>query len=207
MFRAPAVRSWGTLKWGVAAAILLSASAAIAQFIDYGVFDLRIQALDADTHVSVFGAISLLALLVAIFAAVVDAGIAVDRRSHRVVLAILLVGVLGFRLIHPPHVVLISAPLIALVFALLWTGDYGSASARRILLSGCLLLAASLVVRTVGTEAVTALGYKEASWVYQVKVVIKHDLELAGWVLVATALAAPIFERRLRTRDTRRMVH
>jgi hypothetical protein len=206
-FRAPAVRSWGVLTWGAAAAILLSTTAAIAQFIDYGVFNLRIQVLDADTHASIFGAISLLALLAAIFAAVVDAGIAADRRSHRVVLAVLMVGVLVFRLIHPTHVVLISAPLIALVFALLWSGDYGSARARRIVRSGCLLLAASLVVRTVGTEAVTALGYKEASWVYQAKVVAKHDLELAGWVLVATALAAPIFELRRRTRDLRRTVH
>ena len=201
-FRAPAVRSWGVLEWGVAAAILLSASAATAQFIDYGVFDLRIQALDAETHASIFGAISLLALLAAIVAAVLDARIAADRRSHRVVLAILMVGVLGFRLIHPPHVVAISAPLIALVFALLWRGDYGSASARNIARWGCVLLAASLVVRTVGAEAVTALGYTRDSWVFQARGVVKHDLELAGWVLVAAALAAPILELRLSARAT-----
>jgi hypothetical protein len=72
----------GRLNWGVAAVILLSTTATIAQFIDYGVFDLRIQALDADTHASIFGAISLLALQAAIFAAVVDAGTEFRHRTH-----------------------------------------------------------------------------------------------------------------------------
>jgi hypothetical protein len=40
-------------------ALVLGLAECVAQFLDYGVLDLKFAALDSDTHLSVFGVVSL----------------------------------------------------------------------------------------------------------------------------------------------------
>ena len=76
----PAGRA-NTLGLGVAA--LLAVATALAQVINYEFFDLRLSALDSNTHMSIFGAVSLLANAVAVGLAI---SLAVRARNREMVI-------------------------------------------------------------------------------------------------------------------------
>ena len=54
----------------MAVAALLAVATAVAQFINYHFFDLRLRALDSNTHMSIFGVVSLLANAVVVALAI-----------------------------------------------------------------------------------------------------------------------------------------
>jgi len=175
--------------WGLTLAVVLALAAAAAQLIDFGVYGLRIHLLDMSTHASVFGVISVLALIAAGAAAI---ELAANRRTctrWSCVLPLLLAVLLALRVIHPAHVLVLALPFAVATFAALWwhVGAPGS-RARRLVRVGCVVLIGSYAVHAVGTTVVSALGYGAATWPYQVKLVIKHSGELAGWAIVATGL-------------------
>jgi hypothetical protein len=196
------------LTYGTALTVALALAAAAGHLVDYVAFDFQVRALNTNTHASIFGIISLLALAAAFAAAAITAARTPAQRVHGSLLAAVLGILLALRIVHPPDVVLIALPSIAAAFVLLWWWSAAGPDARRVLRAGCLLLATSLVVRKVGFDAVNALGYGVDSWAYQTRDALRHALELAGWLLVATALlasavqSAPQRQRSALSRDS-----
>lgn len=177
----------------ILAGLLLStamvALLAASQLINYGLFNLRITALDADTHASVFGIVSLLAA-VAVAATVVWRGRREQRRrSEWFVLAALLAVLVVVRTTGFFNLT-IEAPLLAVMFGLLWWLTWRDPRGpRTVLWAALILLAMSLVLHQVGLDA-DALNYSNHSWAYQLTAVAKHGTELAGWILIATGIIA-----------------
>jgi predicted membrane protein len=164
---------------------------ATAQAVDYGVYGLRIGALDSNLHDSVFGIASLLAQ-----AGAVGTALAYARRESRRTAWLLLAALVAVLLVLRIGVSYSAAPLVpptAAVFALYWwlTGDTARL-ARRLVIAGLVLLAFSFLVHAVGATVVTGLGYDARSWAWQVKGILKHCTELAGWALLATGTAAGV---------------
>ena len=164
-------------------AAVLAIALAVAQIVDYGVFGLRVQALNSNTHASVFGAVSLVAEAVVVVAAFLLARRV--RSREQVVLACALTVLFVMRLALPTHVVILSVPFIAIAFSVLWReGDNVTPRGLRVIRAGCLWLVASFIVHL----AELALVMDPNSWAYQVRCVLKHDAELVGWILIAAGL-------------------
>lgn len=174
-------------RWGWPLALALACGAAAAQFVDFGLFDLRLRWLDMATHASVFGVVSILALTAALALATL---LALFNAGDRTLLALpcVLAIILALRVLHPPRVLLYAVPFGVAAFVLLWRlapRTRGSGLVR----AGCVALVLSYAIHAVGTTIVTELGYGPMSWPYQIKLVIKHSGELMGWTLVAAGLA------------------
>jgi hypothetical protein len=152
------------------------AALAATHLVDYGVFGLRYQVLDAGTHASLFGALSLLALAVAAVVAI----------RVRPALAALLAILLVLRLASFPHVLVVAVPFLLAALVLMW----------RLSPLACVLLVVSYTVHGPGEWVVRELGIGYDTWVYQTKIVLKHACELGGWMLLTAALLAA--ERRPR---------
>ncbi len=173
--------------------VLFTAAAVVAQMatqsIDFGVYGLRIAALDSNVHASIFGIASLVAQGAAAGAIAVRS-IGSRRRGLWVLLSALVSALLAVRIFTSYGGVLLLPP-VAVVFILLWqlTSD-DPAPARAIVRGALILLAFSFLVHLVGPKIVTALGYGGNTWPYQVKGILKHSTEMAGWILVATGVAA-----------------
>ena len=184
--------SWDTdrvVRVGLALALAAGIGNAVAQVTDFELFDLRIALLDSDTHASIFGIASLVAQGAAAAAAVLR-GVGSAQRNRWLFLAALLLALLAVRAALPDDPAALIAPL-AVAFALFWllTANDDPA-ARTIARLGLLLLAFSFLIHLVGPRIVTALGGGYRSWPYELKGILKHSTELAGWMLMATALLA-----------------
>jgi hypothetical protein len=85
-------------------------------------------------------------------------------------------------------VLVLALPASAAALVLLWTAP-SHEPGRRLIREGCIVLALAFVVHGVGEKIVADLGYGPETWAYQIKAVVKHIGELAGWALVAGGLA------------------
>jgi hypothetical protein len=183
------------LAWSVRGAVcVLAVAATTAQLIDFGVYGQRLRLLDMTTHRSIFGVASLAVLAVAACAALLLAAAQQGRRRPFTALAAVLAFLFVVRIAQPPHVLLLSLPATAAAFVLLWTAPLPP-SLQRLVREGCIVLAAAFVVHGVGEKVVAELGYGPDTWAYQVKAVVKHSGELAGWALVAGGLALALPRR------------
>lgn len=171
------------LAWRIRALVcVLAAAATTAQLIDFGLYGQRLRLLDMMTHRSIFGVVSLGVLAFAACACMLL------RRRAFSALGLILVFLLGLRIAQPPHVLALSIPASAAAFILLWSAPLPG-PARRLVREGCVVLVAAFVVHGVGEKLVAELGYGVATWPYQIKAVVKHSGELAGWALVAGGLS------------------
>jgi hypothetical protein len=179
---------------GVAVAVAAAVAQLTAQLIDYQVFDLRLLLLDSNKHRSLFGAASLLAHAGAVAAALAGTVLGPRRLAWGVLclsLSILLVlrALVGFQLLQ-------AAPLVLVVFAIVWwfslRASRGEALTLRIALC---LLAVSFVVHVAAPGSESTLGYQRSSWEYQIRGMIKHGASLTGWILLASGLAAVALRR------------
>jgi hypothetical protein len=158
-----------------------------AQSIDFGVFDLRLRILDSNHHGSIFGAVSLLAQG-ATFAAIGARSAWASRRLGWLLLAAL-VGVLLFLRIANAYNALMLLPLVAVISVLLWrVTSADPAPARAIVLSALLLLGFSFGMHAL-LPKVDSLSSAGDSWAFQIKAMLKHSTELAGWMLLAVGIA------------------
>lgn len=178
------------LVWAAWTAGALAVANAVAQAVDFGFFDLRYQALNSNTHASLFGAVSILACALAVAAACLAVGTPKD--SRKVILAFLLGSMLLLRVWQPPHVLVLALPLAAVVLVLLW--QQGENGAQGTIRAGCLLLVASYAIHASETSAV-GFVLNPDSWSYQIRCVLKHDAEIAGWVLIAGGLLSLSVDR------------
>jgi len=181
---------------GLLLTIALVALQAEAQAIDFSVFNLRIWALNSDKHYSVFGVASLLAQL-AVAAACVWRGYNVERhRRAWFGLGALVGGLILIRGLTTFNAAVLAVPLAGVFLLLFWLTWRDPGSARAVVWSGLILLAASLLLHKVGLAADSSVA-NDYTWAYQITGMIKHGAELAGWMLLATGIIAGWGDLRL----------
>jgi hypothetical protein len=191
---------------GVVATILIALATSAAGLIDHGL-DLNVPVLDSASDGGVFGAL----VDVAVGAAAASAWLVVARarsaRSVATVLAVLLTflavdQVSGLHN-HVPHWLAFYLPLLLASFVCLVaiarglpglprvrTGQ-GAADAvvERLVGVGLVVLVFSFFLHLFGERLLAGLDVASpAGWAYQVKAVVKHGTEAAGWLLIALGL-------------------
>jgi hypothetical protein len=191
---------------GVVATILVVLAVSAAGLIDHG-FDLNIPALDSASDGGVFGAL----VDVGVGAAAASAWLVVARarsaRSIATVLAVLLTflavdqvfGLHG----HVPHWLAFYLPLLLASFVCLVAIARGlpglprvrtvqgaaDTVVERLVGAGLVVLVFSFLLHLFGERLLADLGASSpAGWAYQVKAVVKHGTEAAGWLLIALGL-------------------
>jgi hypothetical protein len=137
---------------GLGVAVSLAVATAVAQLIDYQFFDLRLRALDSNTHRSIFGAVSLLANMVAVALAI---SLAVRARNREtVILSGALTAMLALRVTYPSHVLLVSLPLAGIALVILWRlGQPSAGEGLWTIRVGCSLLVISFAIHASELEA------------------------------------------------------
>lgn len=173
---------------GVLVTLVIVIAQTASQSIDFGLFDLRLRALDSNHHRSIFGAASLLAHAAAV--AAIAARSAWGSRREGWLLLAALVGVLLIVRITSGYDALLLLPLVACVFLLFWRLTIRDPPQPRAIVWGALLLLACSFGLHPVVPTVDALGPAANSWDFQIKAMLKHGAELAGWMLLATGVAA-----------------
>jgi hypothetical protein len=179
---------------GVAVAVAAAVAQLAAQLIDYQVFDLRLLLLDSNKHRSLFGAASLLAHAGAVAAALAGTVLGPRRLAWAVLcasLSVLLVlrTFVGFHLLQ-------AAPLVLVVFAIVWWFSLRAPRAEALTLRIALcLLAVSFVVHVAAPTGQSTFDYQRHTWEYQIRGMIKHGASLTGWILLASGLTAVALRR------------
>jgi hypothetical protein len=192
----------------VTAGFLLTAAVVFgqtaSQLIDFRFFDLRLAVLDSDHHASVFGAMSLLAQAVAA-AAIGLRAVSVRRLAWPLVavpIGVLTIprGLMRYVPAFEQYDVLILVAPLTVIFVVLCALTFRDARrVRSIVWTSLVLLACSFALHAVGPQddadaSKTYMGSKAYlatyTWTYQVTGMLKHGAELAGWMLLATGMAA-----------------
>jgi hypothetical protein len=174
---------------GLGLAVLAALAQIVTQVISFAVYDDRIGALNSDVHASIFGIVSIVAMGAAAAATAVRAREAANPRPWWLLTGILTV-LLAVRAALPDDPAALSAPL-AIVFVGFWVLTARDPARPRTMLRVALfLLVFSFVIHVVGLKIVTELGYGYNTWPYEIKGMLKHSTEIAGWVLIATGLLA-----------------
>ena len=192
-FAAAGLRS--VIVAGLLVTTAMVALLAASQLIDFGVFNLRLRAIDSDYRASVFGVTSLLAQ-VGVAAASVWRGRRAERHSWAwFVLGTLVAGLVVVRALTTFNATALAVPLTCVFLLVCWLtwGDPGPA--RNVVWTGLILMMASLLLHEVGLAADSSTA-SDYTWPYQILTVVKHGCELAGWAFVATGTVAGIVPRR-----------
>jgi hypothetical protein len=197
-------------KFGVILTIAVVLAGSAAQLINYGFFHQKFPGLDPGSDGGVFGAIGDVALA----AAAVSAWVLVARvRSARSV-AVALAGLLTFLAAdkvarlhdHIPHWLAFYLPVLVATFICLvvvaraFSGPQAHAdrpAVDSLIGAGLLLLVFSLFLHVFGKRLLLDLGLSDtAGLAYQIKAVMKHGTEVAGWLLITLGLLRFGFSRR-----------
>lgn len=192
--------------WIAAAAVALQS---VADLVGYAFFD-RADQLNADAEPNLWSWASATATACAAFALLL---LALTRPGRRTVLVFLaaatgffslddalqvherLRGVVGWedpqRALWPA----VYLPLLAAVFLLLWR--VAGEAAPRIGLT--IRLGLGFLVAAVACELISAVMVQvelgPGTLAYELEVIVEEGLELAGWILIASALAADLLDR------------
>jgi len=175
----------------VAAALALAVEST-THLLDFGVYHLRIEALNSANEHSYSHWLATVAFAVGS----VSGGLGARRAgSHRAAWWSIC-GLFGFLFVdtifrlhdHIGSWPLLYAPILIGLAVALVTVARGTDLAV-VVYAGLVLLFASLGIHVFGPSVVRALGWGPAGWAYQVKIALKEGSELAGWVLLVPALA------------------
>jgi hypothetical protein len=192
-------------RFGIIVTIVVVVAGSAAQLIDYAFLGQRIRALDSASDGGVIGAIGNFAIAAAAVSAWV---LAVRVRSARWVAA--LAGLLTFLAAdqvtglheHISHWLAFYLPVLLASFMGL-AAVAGGLSARlrfgvdrgmernvtdRLFAVGLVLLAFSFLLHVFGQRLLLELGVNSESLAYQMKVVAKHETEVAGWLLITLGM-------------------
>lgn len=178
---------------------VIVSGAIAAHLVDFGVYRLRIPAMNANLGTSPVAWISPAAILAALLASIVLATGSRERSRRLLPFALGVVLVLGTHHLGEslPHWQLLLLPPLGLTLVLLWqsAADLDNLTGR-VLRSGCLLLVIAFCLHVFGALVLRRAGVAVDSWPYQVKVALKEGSELSGWLLIATALGAAAWSAR-----------
>lgn len=162
---------------------------AASQAIDFGVLDLRIRALNSDTHHSLFGLASLGAQA-AMTSAAFWRGHALKRhRPAWYALGAIVGALVIIRGLASFNATALALPLACTCGLVCWLTFRDRGAARSVIWAGLALMATSLVLHKVGPAA-DASTASEYTWAHQITAMVKHGSELAGWMLLVTGIAA-----------------
>jgi hypothetical protein len=179
---------------GLLVATVMVGLLAATQLINYGAFDLRYGIFDVDSHATVFGVASIIAEIAAAGAIVWRGSRAERHRWAWYTLGALVAALVLLRTLSNFDAKTAAIPTL-LVFALVcWLTWRDSLAARTIAWLALILLALSALLHQVGLDA-DVLNYSNQSWSYQITAVVKHGAELAGWILILTAVIAGMKKR------------
>jgi hypothetical protein len=169
------------------------------QLIGYGLFHGRVPALNSASDGGLFGLVG----NISIAAATLAAWIVLLRIRPRNIAMVALPLLLSFLTIdkifrlhdHIPGWLVFYLPVLAATFVVI------AAAARR-LSPRCFrltaialaLLVGSFLLHEYGEWLLSHLGGSTTGWMFQVKAVVKHGLEVAGWFLIALGLAVGLRE-------------
>ena len=178
---------------------LFSATIA-AHLIDFGFYHLRIRVMDAGISSSPVAWIGPGALVIAVLATVFLARRGRIAASLAPVLAVVLVLATRHLGESLPYWQVLLLPPLGLALFLLWReSERLDPLAAKTCRAGCALLVAAFAVHAFGPPVLHAFGVAEYSWPDQVKIALKEGLEIAGWLLVASGLAATAWGTRARS--------
>jgi hypothetical protein len=184
---------------GIAAtgAVVLAGTA--AQLVDYGFLGGRVAALDSATDGGIFGVVGDVSLALATAAA----WTVLIRMRPVTPATVALPPLLTFLTIdkafrfhdHIPHWIVFYLPLLAAVFvAAVSIARRMSASCFRVIAIALAMLAGALLINRSGGWILREIGGSDNGWMWQVKAVVKHGLEVAGWLLMALGLYVGVGE-------------
>jgi hypothetical protein len=190
---------------GLAATLILVLAGAAAQLADYG-FGPGTGPLDSSTDGGVFGVVGDVALASAALAAWGALGRARARPHVVPALAVLLTFLAVDKALsmhdHIPHWPAYYVPVIvATLVALVAVARELSRRSLRLMAFGLMLLGAAFVLHFTGETLLDKLHASHGGWAAEVKAVLKHGAELAGWLIVTLALVVGV--RELPDGDTR----
>jgi hypothetical protein len=189
---------------GIAAVSGVVVAGTAAQLIGYGVFHGHVPALDSASDGGLFGLVGDISIATATVAAWI-----VLLRVRPVNLAmVLLPPLLTFLTVdklvrlhdHIPHWLVFYLPVLAATFvAVAAVARRLSPRYVRLTAVGLALLIGSFGLHQYGEWLLYHVGGSDTDWMFQVKAVVKHGLEVAGWFLIALGLAVGLREHdRLR---------
>jgi hypothetical protein len=189
---------------GIAAVSGVVLAGTAAQLLGYGLFHGRVPALDSASDGGLFGLVGDISIATATGAAWI-----VLLRVRPVNLAtVVLPPLLSFLTVdklvrlhdHIPHWLLFYLPGLAVTFvAVAAVARRLSPRCVRLTAVGLALLIGSFGLHQYGEWLLYHLGGSDSGWLFQVKAVVKHGLEVAGWFLIALGLAVGLREHdRLR---------
>jgi hypothetical protein len=184
---------------GIAAtgAVVLAGTA--AQLIDYGFLDGRVAALDSATDGGIFGVVGDVSLALATAAA----WTVLIRMRPVTAATVALPPILTFLTIdkafrfhdHIPHWIVLYLPLLAAVFvAAVSIARRLSSRCFRVIAIALAMLAGAFLINRSGDWILREVGGWDNGWMWQVKAVVKHGLEVAGWLLMALGLYVGVEE-------------
>jgi hypothetical protein len=187
---------------GLVATAVMVALLAAGQAIDFGVFNLRLRWLNTDTHLSVFGVVSLFAQVAAAAASAQRGAYAERQRWGWLTLGALLAVLVLIRGLTTYSSSVVGAPLACVFVLLFWLTWRDPGASRAVVWAGLILLMTSLLLHEVGPASDTS-NASDYSWSYQVVTMIKHGAELGGWMLMATGIVAGLKGRLASSRPRR----
>jgi hypothetical protein len=184
---------------GIAAtgAVVLAGTA--AQLIDYGFLDGRVAALDSATDGGIFGVVGDVSLALSTAAA----WTVLIRMRPVTAATVALPPILTFLTIdkafrfhdHIPHWIVLYLPLLAAVFvAAVSIARRLSSRCFRVIAIALAMLAGAFLINRSGDWILREVGGWDNGWMWQVKAVVKHGLEVAGWLLMALGLYVGVEE-------------
>jgi hypothetical protein len=180
---------------GLGLTALAVAAQAASQVIDFRVFHLGMRVLDSNHHASLFGAASLLAQAAAAAAIVLRAAASSRTRRGWVLVGILVGALVIVRTFVGYSTEALLPPLAAVFVAICWLTSREPPAIRVLVWASLALLGGSFALHAVGLNADSTLGYQNQTWGYQATGMLKHGTELAGWMLLATGMAAASIRR------------
>jgi hypothetical protein len=185
-------QSANIIATGLLVTAMMVVAQAASQLIDFLFFDLRLRAIDSNHHASVFGAASLLAQASA--GAAIAVRVASSERRMRWVFVAGLVGallIIRTFIRHQATTAMLLLPLAAVFFSVGWLTLRDPANVRSVVWGALFLLMCSFALHTIGPQAERNQGHRHDHTVaYQLAGIVKHGTELAGWMLLATGMAA-----------------
>jgi hypothetical protein len=184
---------------GIAAtgAVVLAGTA--TQLIAYGLLGDRVALLDAGQDGGIFGVVGDVSLVLAAAAA----WIVLIRMRPVTAATVALPPLLTFLTIdkafrfhdHIPHWIVYYLPLLAAAFvAAVSIARRLSSRCFRISAIALVMLAGAFLINRSGDWILREVGGLDNGWMWQIKAVVKHGLEVAGWLLMALGLYAGVEE-------------
>jgi hypothetical protein len=185
---------------GIAAtgAVVLAGTA--TQLIAYGLLGDRVALLDAGQDGGIFGVVGDVSLVLAAAAA----WIVLIRMRPVTAATVALPPLLTFLAIdktfrfhdHIPHWVVYYLPVLAGAFvAAAAIARRLSPRCFRVIAIALAMLAGAFLINRTGDWILRVTGGYDYGWWWQVKGLVKHGLELAGWLLVALGLYVGVVEK------------